>query len=119
MKALLNDMSSSRLPSNNCWPRPTPPPPAGRAGERPTTCLDDRELVRRAYRFADTAHLGQMRHSGEPQPGITHPIAAAWRAEWKARADGRLLHDAMEDCGVTKADLVEQFGPWWPTWSTG
>ncbi|MFD1711189.1 bifunctional (p)ppGpp synthetase/guanosine-3',5'-bis(diphosphate) 3'-pyrophosphohydrolase [Ottowia sp. GY511] len=73
---------------------------------------DDRELVRRAYRFADTAHLGQMRHSGEPY--ITHPIAvAAQCAEWKLDAHAlmaALLHDAMEDCGVTKADLVEQFG---------
>ena len=43
----------------------------------------DVELVRRAYRFADTAHLGQLRHSGEPY--ITHPIAvAAQVAEWNA-----------------------------------
>ena len=35
----------------------------------------DIDLVRRAYRFADTAHLGQMRHSGEPY--ITHPVAVA------------------------------------------
>ncbi|MDO5692895.1 MAG: bifunctional (p)ppGpp synthetase/guanosine-3',5'-bis(diphosphate) 3'-pyrophosphohydrolase [Pseudomonadota bacterium] len=72
----------------------------------------DAEQVRRAYRFADTAHLGQMRHSGEPY--ITHPIAvAAQCAEWKLDASAliaALLHDAMEDCGVTKADLVEQFG---------
>ena len=74
---------------------------------------DDVELVRRAYRFADQAHLGQMRHSGEPY--ITHPIAvAAQCAEWKLDAHAlmaALLHDAMEDCGVTKADLIEQFGP--------
>ena len=72
----------------------------------------DIDLVRRAYRFADTAHLGQMRHSGEPY--ITHPIAvAAQVAEWKLDPHAlmaALLHDAMEDCGVTKADLVEQFG---------
>ncbi len=72
----------------------------------------DVELVRQAYRFADAAHLGQMRHSGEPY--ITHPIAvAAQVAEWKLDAHAlmaALLHDAMEDCGVTKADLVERFG---------
>ena len=72
----------------------------------------DVELVRRAYRFADNAHLGQMRHSGEPY--ITHPIAvAAQVAEWKLDAHAlvaALLHDAMEDCGVTKADLVQEFG---------
>ena len=36
---------------------------------------EDTELVRRAYRFADEAHLGQLRNSGEPY--ITHPIAVA------------------------------------------
>ena len=72
----------------------------------------DVERVRQAYRFADTAHLGQLRHSGEPY--ITHPIAvAAQAAEWKLDASAimaALLHDTMEDCGVTKADLVERFG---------
>jgi guanosine-3',5'-bis(diphosphate) 3'-pyrophosphohydrolase len=41
--------------------------------------------VRQAYRFADEAHLGQMRNSGEPY--ITHPIAvAAQCADWKLDA---------------------------------
>lgn len=70
------------------------------------------ELVRQAYRYADAAHLGQMRNSGEPY--ITHPIAvAAQCAMWKLDAQAltaALLHDAMEDCGVTKADLIERFG---------
>ena len=70
------------------------------------------ELVRRAYRFADQAHLGQQRNSGEPY--ITHPIAvAAQCAEWHLDAQAlaaALLHDAMEDCGVTKLDLVNGFG---------
>ena len=70
------------------------------------------EQVRRAYRYADEAHLGQMRKSGEPY--ITHPIAvAAQCAEWKLDAQAlcaALLHDAMEDCGITKTDLIERFG---------
>ncbi|MDD2713155.1 MAG: bifunctional (p)ppGpp synthetase/guanosine-3',5'-bis(diphosphate) 3'-pyrophosphohydrolase [Simplicispira sp.] len=70
------------------------------------------ELVRQAYRYADTAHLGQLRSSGEPY--ITHPIAvAAQCASWKLDAQAlmaALLHDAMEDCGVTKSDLIERFG---------
>ncbi|NMM79986.1 guanosine-3',5'-bis(diphosphate) 3'-pyrophosphohydrolase [Acidovorax sp. SRB_14] len=70
------------------------------------------ELVRQAYRYADTAHLGQLRNSGEPY--ITHPIAvAAQCANWKLDAQAlmaALLHDAMEDCGVTKADLIDRFG---------
>ena len=70
------------------------------------------EMVRQAYRYADEAHLGQLRNSGEPY--ITHPIAvAAQCAEWKLDAQAlmaALLHDAMEDCGVTKSDLIERFG---------
>ena len=61
--------------------------------------------VREAYRFADEAHLGQFRDGGEPY--ITHPIAVAGLcAEWKLDAQAimaALMHDAMEDCGVTKA----------------
>ncbi|MBC7680805.1 MAG: bifunctional (p)ppGpp synthetase/guanosine-3',5'-bis(diphosphate) 3'-pyrophosphohydrolase [Ferruginibacter sp.] len=70
------------------------------------------EHVRQAYRFADEAHLGQLRNSGEPY--ITHPIAvAAQCAAWKLDAQAlmaALLHDAMEDCGVTKSELIERFG---------
>ncbi len=69
--------------------------------------------VRLAYRFADQAHLGQLRNSGEPY--ITHPIAVAVQcAEWKLDAQAlmaALLHDAMEDCGISKSDLIERFGP--------
>ncbi|HEY1226217.1 MAG TPA: HD domain-containing protein, partial [Ramlibacter sp.] len=72
----------------------------------------DIEQVRQAYKFADEAHLGQIRASGEPY--ITHPIAvAAQCAEWKLDAQAlmaALLHDAIEDCGVTKPELIERFG---------
>ena len=72
----------------------------------------DVDNVRRAYRFADEAHLGQMRNNGEPY--ITHPIAVAQQcAEWKLDAQAlmaALLHDAIEDCGVTKPELIERFG---------
>ena len=68
--------------------------------------------VRLAYRFADEAHLGQLRSSGEPY--ITHPLAVASQcAEWKLDAQAlmaALLHDAIEDCGVTKVELIEKFG---------
>ena len=72
----------------------------------------DIRRVRDAYRFADEAHLGQYRTSGEPY--ITHPIAVAGLcAEWKLDAQAimaALMHDAMEDCGITKAELIERFG---------
>ncbi|MBX9871090.1 MAG: bifunctional (p)ppGpp synthetase/guanosine-3',5'-bis(diphosphate) 3'-pyrophosphohydrolase [Burkholderiaceae bacterium] len=72
----------------------------------------DLEQVRQAYRYADEAHLGQLRNSGEPY--ITHPIAvAAQCADWKLDAQAlmaALLHDALEDCGISKSELIERFG---------
>src|ERR1700748_3280979 len=72
----------------------------------------DIEKVREAYRFADEAHLGQFRASGEPY--ITHPIAVPGLcADWKLDAQAimaALMHDAMEDCGITKVELIERFG---------
>jgi GTP diphosphokinase / guanosine-3',5'-bis(diphosphate) 3'-diphosphatase len=72
----------------------------------------DLKQVREAFKFADQAHLGQFRASG--QPYITHPIAvaglcAAWRMDVQAIM-AALMHDAMEDCGVTKVELIERFG---------
>ncbi|WP_246316289.1 RelA/SpoT family protein [Tepidicella baoligensis] len=71
------------------------------------------ELVRQAYRFADEAHLGQLRKNGDPY--ITHPIAVAQQCtEWKLDAQAlcaALMHDVLEDCGVSKADMAERFGP--------
>jgi GTP pyrophosphokinase len=70
------------------------------------------EQVRQAYRFADEAHLGQLRSNGEPY--ITHPIAvAAQCAQWRLDAQAlmaALLHDVIEDCGVSKPELIERFG---------
>ncbi|CAM5357000.1 RelA/SpoT family protein [Eoetvoesiella caeni] len=72
----------------------------------------DVERVKEAYRFADQAHLGQFRASGEPY--ISHPIAVTEVcAGWKLDADSlmaALLHDVMEDQGIPKQDLAEKFG---------
>ncbi|MGR6805703.1 RelA/SpoT family protein [Sphaerotilus natans] len=76
--------------------------------------LDEADVrrVREAYRFADEAHLGQFRASGEPY--ITHPIAVAGLcADWKLDVQAimaALMHDTMEDCGITKSEMVERFG---------
>ncbi|MCQ8897349.1 bifunctional (p)ppGpp synthetase/guanosine-3',5'-bis(diphosphate) 3'-pyrophosphohydrolase [Limnobacter humi] len=69
--------------------------------------------VREAYKFSDSAHLGQFRATGEPY--ITHPIAvaelcASWRLDSQA-IQAALLHDVMEDSGATKDDLIDRFGP--------
>lgn len=72
----------------------------------------DLKLVREAYKFADEAHLGQFRASGLPY--ITHPLAVAglcadWRLDVQA-VMAALLHDTIEDQGVTKTELIERFG---------
>src|ERR1700738_3093682 len=68
--------------------------------------------VKAAFHFSDEAHLGQYRQSGEPY--ITHPVAVAETcAGWNRDAQSimaALLHDVMEDQGVTKAELAERFG---------
>src|SRR5690554_6849460 len=73
----------------------------------------DVERVKEAYRFSDQAHLGQFRASGEPY--ISHPITVTEiSAGWKLDADSlmaALLHDVIEDQGVTKQELAEKFGP--------
>jgi GTP pyrophosphokinase/guanosine-3',5'-bis(diphosphate) 3'-pyrophosphohydrolase len=72
----------------------------------------DLKQVREAYRFADAAHLGQFRADGKPY--ITHPLAVAGLvADWKLDAQAvmaALMHDTIEDQGVTKAELIEKFG---------
>jgi len=80
-----------------------------------STYLDARDIerIKEAYRFADQAHLGQFRASGEPY--ISHPIAVTEIcAGWKLDADSlmaALLHDVIEDQGVPKHELAEKFGP--------
>ena len=73
---------------------------------------DDLRRIRDAYRVSDEAHLGQFRSSGEPY--ISHPIAVAEIcAGWKLDAESlmaALLHDTIEDSGVTKQSLLERFG---------
>ncbi|HRD84426.1 MAG TPA: bifunctional (p)ppGpp synthetase/guanosine-3',5'-bis(diphosphate) 3'-pyrophosphohydrolase [Rubrivivax sp.] len=72
----------------------------------------EQRQVRDAFRFADQAHLGQIRASG--QPYITHPIAVAGLvADWRLDAQAvmaALMHDVLEDCGVAKTELIERFG---------
>ncbi|MGD0394044.1 MAG: bifunctional (p)ppGpp synthetase/guanosine-3',5'-bis(diphosphate) 3'-pyrophosphohydrolase [Acidimicrobiales bacterium] len=67
----------------------------------------------RAAETATVAHRGQLRRSGEPY--ITHPIAVAGivadlglDAQTVAAA---LLHDAVEDTGVTNEIIDRDFGP--------
>lgn len=82
--------------------------------EKLSTYLQPADLgrIREAFRFADEMHLGQMRMSGEPY--ISHPITVAEIcADWKLDAHAimaALLHDVMEDQGVTRQEMIERFG---------
>ena len=73
---------------------------------------DQVKKVERAYRFAEQCHSGQMRQSGDPY--ITHPLAVA-----NILADmgldheslmAALLHDVIEDTGVSKGQISRRFG---------
>jgi guanosine-3',5'-bis(diphosphate) 3'-pyrophosphohydrolase len=82
--------------------------------DRLSTYLDGDQvnLVRRAYFYAEQAHDGQRRRSGEAY--VTHPLAVA-----SILADmhmdhqslmAAMLHDVIEDTGIAKEALDSQFG---------
>ena len=72
----------------------------------------DRDQVMAAYEYAREKHEGHQRRSGHPY--IEHPLAAAVTcAELQLDVpalQAALLHDVMEDCGVTRSQLVTEFG---------
>ena len=69
-------------------------------------------LVEEAYRFAEEAHRGQVRLSGEPY--LEHPLHTALiLAELQLDASSlaaALLHDIPEDCGIPVSDIEAKFG---------
>lgn len=72
----------------------------------------DAELVRQAGLAAIEAHSGQLRRSGEPY--VTHPIAVAEIAANLGldapTLAAALLHDAVEDTGMTGEFVEQHFG---------
>ena len=74
---------------------------------------DSTELVGQAYRYADECHVGQMRQSGEPY--IAHPLQTAlFLADLHLDTHtivAALLHDVVEDCGVSLDEIDRRFGP--------
>jgi RelA/SpoT family (p)ppGpp synthetase len=68
--------------------------------------------IKRAYFYAEQAHEGQMRRSGERY--ITHPLAVA-NILSEMHMDHQslmaaMLHDVLEDTAVSKDAIIEQFG---------
>ena len=77
------------------------------------TPTDRLGIIERAYEYAEDAHRGQKRKSGEPF--ITHPLETAMvLADLKLDADAlaaALLHDVVEDSDdILVQDIQEQFG---------
>lgn len=68
--------------------------------------------IEKAYQYAVGAHLGQYRKSGDAY--ITHPVEVAFiLAELEQDVPtlcAALLHDTIEDSGVTCSDIVTRFG---------
>ena len=72
----------------------------------------DAQRLFNAFTFADNAHSGQLRKDGSPY--ITHPLAVAEIvAELELDTDSiiaALLHDCIEDTGVTHEEIAKLFG---------
>ncbi|MCG7599696.1 bifunctional GTP diphosphokinase/guanosine-3',5'-bis pyrophosphate 3'-pyrophosphohydrolase [Halomonas sp. McH1-25] len=73
---------------------------------------DEIQQVKRAFYYAEQAHDGQRRRSGEPY--VTHPLAvsnilANMHMDHQSLM-AAMLHDVIEDTGVSKAALAKQFG---------
>nr|WP_298411407.1 bifunctional GTP diphosphokinase/guanosine-3',5'-bis pyrophosphate 3'-pyrophosphohydrolase [uncultured Halomonas sp.] len=74
--------------------------------------LDEIQQVKRAFYYAEQAHDGQSRRSGEPY--VTHPLAvsnilANMHMDHQSLM-AAMLHDVIEDTGITKDALAQQFG---------
>ncbi len=73
---------------------------------------DQINQVRRAYFFAEQAHVGQRRSTGEAY--VTHPLAVAsilagMHMDHQSLM-AAMLHDIIEDTGISKEALRAQFG---------
>ncbi|HEY4488793.1 MAG TPA: HD domain-containing protein, partial [Candidatus Paceibacterota bacterium] len=69
-------------------------------------------LVTKAYQFSEEAHKPQVRYSGDPyfiHPAEVGYLLAQVGMDAPAIAAG-LLHDTIEDAGVTPHTIEEQFG---------
>ena len=73
---------------------------------------DQVNAVRRAFYYAEQAHEGQTRRSGDAY--VTHPLAVAGILG-EMHMDHQslmaaMLHDVIEDTGITKTAIKTQFG---------
>ncbi len=72
----------------------------------------DPKLIKKAYEFAEKAHKGQKRKSGEDY--IIHPLYTAfYLCEMKLSPNtvaAGLLHDVVDDTPITQEEIKKEFG---------
>jgi GTP pyrophosphokinase len=72
----------------------------------------DEQLIKDAYKYAESAHAEHKRYSGEPYmvhlADVGYKLAAMGMAPQTIAAG--LLHDSIEDTSVTTQDIKETFG---------
>ena len=74
---------------------------------------DDRAIIEKAYHFAEKAHEKHTRYSGEPyfvHLAAVGEMLASMGMGPKTVAAG-ILHDTIEDTGITAETIKEEFGP--------
>lgn len=69
-------------------------------------------MIQKAFLFAYEAHKNQFRKDGKPY--ISHPFTVATELAKNGASDelicAGLLHDVIEDAGVTQREIQEKFG---------
>ena len=75
--------------------------------------VDELPITRDALEFAAARHTGQRR-SGDHAPFILHPLEVAHLLRGRDYPDevvaAGVLHDVIEDAGVSQDELAERFG---------
>jgi guanosine-3',5'-bis(diphosphate) 3'-pyrophosphohydrolase len=73
---------------------------------------DDFKLIKKAWEFTKLAHTGQKRKTGDPYAShglATGKVLADWKLDTPSIIAG-FLHDAIEDGGAKREDIVDEFG---------
>jgi len=79
--------------------------------------LNDLHSILQAARFAAEKHAAQRRKGATAEPYVNHLLEVAELVSGAISESNpnlviaALLHDTVEDVGVTREDLVQRFGP--------
>ena len=79
--------------------------------------MNELATILRAASFAAQKHKGQKRKGSDGEPYINHPLEVAsllanvGKIEDPDIITAALLHDTVEDCGVSVEEIEKEFGP--------